>query len=189
MTYPLKHALAAITCGILASASPLAAAPQEMTSAALAKELSSVMTAAGLDAIAVEDPEEPGRFIAAMLIPNVQLLMVTARHSSPDYVTWQIGQKQYRDVYALLQQSGLADSRLFFQDLGVDGLPKPGQDSVDVMYERGAQTLFDGNGENGGGSKGAYNKKLHDADAKYSRLLRLAIAAVRAAGGAASTLP
>ena len=189
MTCPLKYAIgAAMMCGILASDSPLTAAPEEMTSAALAKELSSVMTAARLDAIAFEDPEEPGRYIAAMLFPDVQLLMVTARHSSPDYVTWQIGQKQYREVYALLQQSGPADSRLFFQDLGVDGLPKPGQDSVDVMYERGAQTLFGGDGMNGA-SKGAYDNKLRDAEAKYSRLLRLSIDAVRAAGGSISTLP
>jgi hypothetical protein len=181
MTYRFaaKHAVrAAVICGILWGGRLFAAAPEEMKSAALAKELSSVMTAAGLDATALEDPEEPGRFIAAMLIPDVQLLIVTARHSSPDYVIWQIQQKQYREVYALLQQSDLTDSRLFFQDLGVDGLPGPGQDSVDVMYQRGAQAVFDGGGKNGGRSKG-YEKKLRDADAQYSRLLQLAIHATR----------
>ncbi len=187
MMHPVsaRHAIrAAVICGLLYSGSLSAAAPEEMKSAALAKELSSVMKAAGADAIALEDPEEPGRFIAAMLIPDVQLLMVTARHSSPDYVTWQIGQKQYREVYALLQQSDVTDSRVFFQDLGVDGLPRPGQDSVDVMYERGAQTVFNG-GQNGG-SKGGYEKKLRDADAQYSRLLRLAIQAIRAPAQAPS---
>jgi hypothetical protein len=181
MTYPLraKHlASAAMICGALCSVSLYSAAPEEMKSAALAKELSSAMTAAAIDAIALQDPEEPGRFVAAMLVPDVQLLMVSARHSSPDYVTWQIGQKQYRDVYALLQQSNLTDSRVFFHDLGVDGLPRPGQDSVDVMYERGAQTVLDG-GRNGG-SQGGYEKKLRNADAQYSRLLQLAIQAVRA---------
>lgn len=175
---PPRHSLViAMIGGVLWSGGLLAAAPEEMKSAALAKELSSVMRAAGLDAIALQDPEEPGRFIAAMLIPDVQLLMITARHSSPDYVTWQIGQKQHREVYALLQQSGETESRLFFQDLGVDGLPRAGadKDNVDVMYERGAQTVFSGSG-----SKGDYEKKLREADAKYSRLLRLAIAAIQA---------
>ena len=183
MTYrlPRPHSLiAAILCGVF-SGSLFAAAREETKSAALAQELSSVMRAAGLDAIALQDPAEPGRFIAAMLIPGVQLLTVTARHSSPDYVTWQIGQKQYREVYGLLQQGGLTDSRLFFQDLGVDGLPSSGQDSVDVMYERGAQTIFNGDAKNGGGSKRDDEKKLRQADAQYSRLLQLAIEAIRAA--------
>ena len=161
---------------------PAAARAEEMRSPRLAKELSSAMTTAKLDAIALQDPEAPDRFIAAMLIPDVQLLMVTATHSSPDYVKWQIGQKQYKDVYALLQQSGSAETRLFFHDLGADGLPAPGSDAVDVMYERGEQTLFDGTGKNGGGSRERYQETLREADVRYSRLLRLAVDAVRAHG-------
>jgi hypothetical protein len=182
MTYPrrARHAVtAAAICGVLSSVRLFAAAPpEEMKSAPLARQVSSAMTAARLDAIALQDPEEPGRFIAAMLIPDVQLLMVSARHSSPEYIAWQIGQKQYRDVYVLLQQGDGMQSRLFFQDLGVDGLPRSGEDRVDVMYERGAQTIFDA-GQNGN-SKDGYEKRVRDADARYSRLLQLAIETLRA---------
>lgn len=176
---PIKDSrIAALACAALLAALAPGVAAQELRSAALAKELASAMTAAKLDAFALQDPEAPDRFIGIMLFPNVQLLMVSARHSSPDYVKWQIGEKQYKEVYAALQQSGVTEGRLFFQDLGADGLPLPGNDSVDVVYESGKQTLFDGNGKDGG-SKRDYEKKLREADAQYSRLLQLAIDALR----------
>ena len=90
----------------------------------------------------------------------------------------QIQQKQYKDVYGLLQQSGLTESRVFFQDLGVDGLPDSGEDSADVMYERGQQTLFDPAARDRE-SKQKHQQKVHNADEQYSRLLQLAIEAVR----------
>lgn len=174
----VKHrAIAALLGGVVCAGWAVTTSAQELRSPSLVQELASLMTAAKLEAIALQDPEAPDRFIAAMLFPQVQLLMVTAGHSSSDYVKWQIDQKQYKEVYGLLQQSGLTETRLFFQDLGADGLPLPGHDSVDVMYERGVQTLFDGEGKNGG--KQAYEKKLREADARYSRLLQLAIDALR----------
>ncbi len=180
----LRHyVVAVVVFGGIWAGQPLAASAQEMRSAALARELTSLMTAAKLDAIALQDPAAPDRFIAAMLFPEVQLLMVTAGHPSPDYVKWQIEQKQYKDVYALLQQSGLIDTRVFFQDLGADGLPQSGNDTADVMYVRGVQTLFDRAAKNGGGSKDVYAKKLREADAQYSRLLQLAIDALRPPSG------
>jgi hypothetical protein len=176
----LKRGAAGIVCAVTWIGQPFAtfAQEQEMKSPALAKELASLMTDAKLEAIALQHPEAPDQFVAAMLFPEVQLLMVTARHPSPDYLKWQIEQKQYKEVYGLLQQSGLKESRLFFQDLAADGLPAPGRDSVDVMYERGVQTLFDGDGKNGG-SKEAYRQMLRDADEQYSRLLQLAINALQ----------
>ena len=163
--------------GAVSTMQPLAVVAQEMRSPSLAKELTALMTAAKLEAIALQDAEAPDRFVAVMLFPEVQLLMVSAAHPSTDYVKWQIEQKQYKDVYASLQQSGLTETRLFFQDLGADGLSAPGSESVDVMYERGVQTMLNGNTKNG------YEKKLREADTKYSRLLQLAIEALRPSSG------
>lgn len=176
--------VAVLVFGAASTMRPLTLFAQEMRSAPLAKELTALMTAAKLDAMALQDPDAPDRFVAVMLFPEVQLLMVSAAHPSADYVKWQIEQKQYPDAYASLQQSGLTNTRLFFQDLGADGLSRPGTDNVDVMYERGVQTLLNGNPENGGGSKGGYEKKLREADAQYSRLLQLAIDALRRSGQA-----
>jgi len=76
-------------------------------------------------------------------------------------------------VYMLLQQSDMPATRVYFQDLGVDGLPPRGSDSVDLMFEANTQTMFGGkNGESDA-------KKLRDADEHYSRLLQLTIDAVR----------
>lgn len=183
----MKIALRRLTHVLIAGAAvaatwfgqPAAASAQDLKSPALAKEFASAMANAKLEAIAFEDPQEPDRFVAAMLYPGVQLLMVAARHTSPDYLTWQIQQKQYKDVYGLLQQGGLTDTRVFFQDLGADGLPTSSESRVDVMYEKGVQTLFDG-GSGNGDSKREYPEKLRKADQQYSRLLQLAIDAARA---------
>ena len=171
-----RRAIEALVCGALCVGWSSAAFAQDIKSAALAKELASLMTAAKLDAIALQDPDAPDRFVAAMLFPDVQLLVVSARHPSPDYIKWQIGEKQYKEVYAALQQSGVTEGRLFVQDLGVNGLPPPGNDSVDVLYHNGVQTVFAGSGR-----ERDYEKKLREADAQYSRLLQLAIDAVRQA--------
>jgi hypothetical protein len=90
-------------------------------------------------------------------------------------VTYQIQQKKYRDVYSVLQQPDATAGRVFFQDIGADGLTTtPG--AVDVMYVSGEQTVLDGQGKDAA-------KKLRDADERYSRLLRHAVGAAQAYTG------
>ena len=144
----------------------------ELKSPALTKELQQVMAEKKLEAIALADPEKPGEFIAVLVFPNVQLLAVAARHPSGDYLTYQIQQKNYREVYGVLQQADKTPDRLFFQDIGADGFSS-GAGNVDVMYDRGVQTLLDEKGKDAA-------KKLQAADERYSRILRLALEAARA---------
>ena len=61
------------------------AGAQESQSAPLAAELSEVMTAGQLDAIAVKDGSDEGRYIAALAFPG-QLLVVSAQYEVPLYV-------------------------------------------------------------------------------------------------------
>jgi hypothetical protein len=167
------------TCkpGLFAILLSLAAAPAARSqdgasqSPALAKELQTVMVEKKLDAIAAADPETAGGFIAVLLFPDVQLLAVAAPHPSADYLQYQIAQKNYREVYSVLQQTDVTPRRLFFQDLGADGLRGAGP-AVDVMYDRGKQTLLDGRGRDA-------SKALRAADERYARILRIAIAAAR----------
>jgi hypothetical protein len=156
---------------------------QDSTSGPLARELSTLLAGRNLSAIATQDPERPDRFVAAVVFPVVQLIVIAARYATPTVLEDQLAKRQYNDVYGILQQASTQDSRVFFQDLKADGLhAKPGA-AVDVMYERVVdQTIFDGAPEKRKVSEAAYLEKFRSADALYSRLLTLLIAEVKNAG-------
>jgi hypothetical protein len=153
--------------------------PSHSESSAVAGELSTLMNDRHLDALAAQDPDQPDRFVAALFIPNSQLLVVSARYPAPAELQAQIAQKNYRDVYAALQQPVAQQTRVFFIDAGCDGLHS-GAEAVDVMYEKGTQqTLFDGRWKPQGLTEAAYTKKVESADQEYSRLLSILAAALK----------
>ena len=159
---------------------PGLAAEADSESAASAAELSALMGTRGTTVIAAADPVEPDRFIAAMIVPGVQLLVVPARYATPDLLRDEIRTHQYSVAYGALQQSSMPESRVFFQDLKADGLHlKPGA-AVDVMYERVVnQTMFDGNPAAHKLTDAAYAAKFKAADAAYSRMLTALIQELR----------
>src|SRR5512145_2019496 len=65
------------------SAQAPAAQPGTSASAAKVKELIALMQSKKLEAIAARDPEASGRFVAALHIPGVQLLVVSAVYDKP----------------------------------------------------------------------------------------------------------
>ena len=157
-----------------------AAAPNASAGAAspeLARKLMSLMAERGLQSIATRDPAAPDRFVAAMAFPGVQLLVVAARHRTPMLVESQLAHNQFGEVYAELQSAAIAESKLFFQDMGGDGLAGD-PESVDVMYEQGTrQTLFDGDWKRMKMSKADYDRKLSEADERYTQLLTILVSA------------
>jgi hypothetical protein len=145
----------------------------------LARELVALASARGLQAVAAPDPDAPDRFVAALVFPDVQLLVVAARHPSPVLVQSQLARREFREVYTELQEAPIKETKLFFQDLGADGIGAAG-DNVDVMYERGVdQTLFDGNWKKARLSKSQYDERVTAADARYSRLLEILIGSLK----------
>jgi len=104
--------------------SALAAAPlqsSDVTSSGSVTELVKALGARQMTAIAAKHPSEPGRYIAAMHFPGVQLLVISARTQSPEYIEARLTAGAYADVYAALQQ-GIPESKLFIHDMGGDGL-------------------------------------------------------------------
>jgi hypothetical protein len=154
-----------------------AGTPRGSGSAARAADLVSLMQKKSLQAFATPLPGQPDQFAAAMAFPDVQLLVVTARYPTPALLTAQLASKQYNDVYSELQGGSVKDSRIFFQDLGADGLGSQG--GVDVMYERGVQMLFDGDWKRARLSKEAYETRLAAADQRYSDVLDALIGALK----------
>jgi hypothetical protein len=145
----------------------------ESRSPALASELTDRLAKAGLDAVAAVDPENPDRFVAALVFPRVQLLVVDASVPVPAVAIQHIAARQYRDAYMALQQSAAAEGRIFVHDMGGDGLRS---DGGDVVYESGVrQTVFDGAPRLQKLSEAAYQQRFAETDQRYSRMLALLI--------------
>ncbi len=160
----------------------LAAAPaaaQESRSSAPARELAALLASRHASAIAAKDPDAPDRYVAALCFPDVQLLVVAAPYPSPAVLDDAIARKDYQTVYGALQSPTIKDGKVFFQDMGADGLRGKGEGAVDVLYERVTeQTLFgDASGRRKTGT--SYVEKLTAADALYSRLLTVLLAQAR----------
>lgn len=168
---------------ILLSAPPIRAAGGG--SAAVATELTALLTGRHLDAIAAQDPDAPNRFVAALLVPDAQLLVVSAEYPAPAELQSQLAQKNYRDIYAALHQPASLQTRVFVVDAGCDGL-RSGADNVDVLYEKGKQTTFDGRWKQQGLSETAYNKKVGDADDQYAKMLTTLLTALKTPAASAS---
>jgi len=158
-------------CALVWSAMVATTDAQTATSSTAARELASLMGQRGAEAFAAQDPEAPDRFVASLLIPGVQLLVVSAEYSAPEVLKAQLAQKHYRDVYGALHQPASASSRFFLLDLGCDGInTKDGR--VDVLYERGTeQLLFNGNWKGQGLTEAAYRHRVMDAEQRYIRIL------------------
>ena len=165
-----------VALGAIGSMASSRSAP-DASSPALASELMSLMQAKALQSFAARMPDQGDQFGAALAFPDVQLLVVTARHPSPDRLAAEVAQKQFSDVYSELQSGTTKESRTFFQDLGADGLATGG--GIDVMYERGVQTVFDGNWKRAKLSREEYGTRLAAADKRYGELLDVLIAALK----------
>jgi hypothetical protein len=163
----------------LLSAFGLAAA-QGGASIPATQNLVSALNEAGLDAIASTDPTEPGAFVAALHIKGGQLLVVRARHPSVDALAARLAARQFRDVYIDLQATPTPQGKVFVMDSGANGLPTDAEQpsNVDVMYEDGTRQIMFNGARAQKLSGDEYRKQLQDADAKYTRLLNVLIAAL-----------
>ena len=170
-TLTSRSRVVAVTVLLLAAGS--SAEAQQRQSSTLVGDLASLMIARQLDAVAAQDPESPDRFVAALLMKDVQLLVVSAQYPAPAELQAHLTQQQYRDVYTALHQPSAQATRFFMMDSGCDGL-QTGGEGVDVLYEKGTtQTLFDGRWKQQGLSEAAYTKRVQDAETRYSRLLSI----------------
>jgi hypothetical protein len=161
------------------------AATAQPRSSSLVGNLATLMTARQLEAVAAQDPEAPDRFVAALLMPGVQLLIVSAQYGAPAELQAQLQQQNYRDVYTALHQPSTQSTRFFLMDIGCDGLTS-GDGAVDVLYEKGTtQTLFDGRWKAQGLSEAVYQKRAQEAEAHYSRLLSILTSSLQTAPAAA----
>jgi hypothetical protein len=144
---------------------------QQSQSAPVASELTTLMRQQRLDAFAARVPDAPDTFVAAMLFPGVQLLVVTGTPTVPAAAQTQLDQQRYADVYSTLQTAVIPATKVFVQDLKADGLHATAPDTVDIVYEHVVkQTTF---GRRTGDAK--YAEAFATADTMYTRLLTILV--------------
>ncbi|HVC20820.1 MAG TPA: hypothetical protein VNE16_12125 [Vicinamibacterales bacterium] len=159
------------------------ATAQEAQSPALAKRLTAALAQAKLDSIAAKDPNDPGVYVAALYYPGAELLVIQGKYSAPDAMDQMLAQKSYRDIYVDLNGAAVAGSKIFVEDLKADGLTMdPGHDQPFDSYYAGTQTVqFDHDWKAQKMSEDEYKKAFAAADAQYSKMLTLLLAAVKPA--------
>ena len=157
---------------------PSTASAQESKSAPLAKLLAAALDAGKLDSIAAKDPADSDRFVAALYFPGMQLLVISAKYSVPQLLTDRLGRKEYRDVYMDLNGASVADSKIFIEDPGADGLKAKREDNqaFDQVEMSGKRTMFDGDWKKQKLSEQDYIKAFSTADERYAQLLAALLA-------------
>jgi hypothetical protein len=177
----MKMNRAFLSVGILAMLAvllPSAASAQAVSkSAAVAKELVTVMEAKKLDSIAAKVPAGEGHFAAALYFPNVQLLVISGHYSAPQLMDPRLAAKQYRDTYMELSGTVTPDTKVFVQDMGEPGLSAKRQDNMyDTWTRAGKIVMFDGDNDKQKISDADYAKMFAAADEEYARILTALLA-------------
>ena len=166
---------------LTACAARLRAAGDESLSAPAAATLKAQLEQRGLQAIAARDPEEPGRYIAALYIPDVQLLVVSAPYALAKEIDKKIAAGQYMDVYVEIQGVRDRTGHFFVEDLQADGMrPAPDQDlAFDTTTLNGATpVVFNGKWGAQQLTQEEYDARFKKDDERYARMLVVLSAAL-----------
>ena len=153
-----------------------------------AKELASLMAAQKLEAFAARDGESTSRYVAVLVIPNVQMLVVSCKYSRDNDIEYSLYHKEYQNAYQDLRSGVFGTERFFVDDAQVNGLvavpgKNPQHDAIMIEKDR---HIFDGLFGDGKGRNAkkpltdVYMKTFSDADARYAHLLDVLIARLKA---------
>ena len=156
------------------------ATAQESKSAPLAKQLASALDAGKLDCIAAKDATTPDIFFAALDFPG-SLMIVSGKYTVPQLLNDRLTKKEYRDVYMDLNGAATADTKIFIQDPGADGLKakRDENQAFDIVEIAGKQTMFNSDWKAQKLSEQDYMKTFGEADERYARILTALLAQLK----------
>lgn len=176
----------ALVVAALVQAGTVLAQPTISSTAAPVKELLGLLEDKGRPSnarfIAAQDPKDPDRFVAAMLLPDLQLMMVSAAYPAPVLLRERVLTKKYRDAYQDLQAASIVEGKIVIEDLLANGLAaKPPKDrGADAATMAGRTVTFDGQWRRAKISESDYTKAYATAEQEYARLLTVLIAQAKA---------
>lgn len=166
----------------LAGVRVASAQPAASSTAAPVKELGALLSAkaggTGPRFIAAEDPTDHTRFVAAMLLPDLQLMLVSAAYKAPVLLRERVLTRKYQDAYQDLQAASIAEGKIVIEDLLANGLavkPAKGQ-APDFATIAGRTVTFDGQWRKAKIAEADYSTTYTKAEQEYTRLLALLIA-------------
>jgi hypothetical protein len=149
----------------------------------LAAEFVKRLGSSELTAFAAPLPEDSSRFVAALYIPGVQLLIISGRYQVPVLLRELIAKHDYRQVYLDLNAAGERSGRFFVEDLGADGLraDRERDRAFDITWRDAVQrTLYNGNWKDQQLSEAEYRARFTKDAAEYGQMLRVLLGALAA---------
>ena len=180
----LSAAVAVGVVGLCAQAAAPATSPSK------ARELVGLLAGKKMTVFAVREPTAAAnRFVAVMLVPDVQLLVVSAAYSRPSDIEYRLYQKDYMAAFRDLSAGREGAERFSVEDILADGLVAvPVKNSVPDSVTAGqTRSVFDGPADPRKRNDkrmpaDAYQKAFGDADRRYAGLLDLLIAELKKPG-------
>ena len=169
-----RFILAFIVAFVVAFAFVTLRAQEPSQSAAPAASIKALFEQLKMDSIAARDPDEPGRYIAALYIQDSQLLVITAPYSVPAALDRLIASGSYRDAYLNLQAVKEHRGHFFVVDSLADGLkkvPEVDQPFDSTTIDGAVMVMFDGRWDAQKLNEAAYNSMFAKDDARYARML------------------
>ena len=149
-------------------------------SQALAQDLVKRLHGHPLRYFAAPVPSSESRFVAALHVPNVQLLVIAADYPTPALLRELILKGDYQRVYLDLNSAAPREGRFFVEDLGADGLKAEREENsaFDITWRNGSRrTLYDGNWKDQKFSEEEYRRRYaRDAD-EYEKALQVLVEA------------
>jgi hypothetical protein len=132
-----------------------------------------------LEAFAARVPGQPGRHVAVLHVPGVQLLVVSAVYEKVSDLDYRLYHKDFMNAYLDLRTGVLSKDRWFVEDARADGLMAvpPRELAPDSVTAGTEQRTFDGDFADPRRrnqkkiSQDDYFKAYTAADAQYATLL------------------
>ncbi len=149
----------------------------------LAAEFTKQLGSRELTAFAAPVPDDSSRFVAALYVPGVQLLVISGRYQVPVLLRELIVKHDYRQVYLDLNAAGERSGRFFVEDLGGDGLraDRERDRPFDITWRDAVQrTLYNSNWKEQQLSEDAYRARFTKDAAEYGKLLQVLLGALAA---------
>ena len=157
-----------------------AAAPAPSATGGLVKELTDLLTAQKLDAVAARLDSDT--FAAALYIPGSELIAISAKYNAPAFLNEKILGRKYQDAYADLSTTTATDSKMLIEDIKADGIrAQPGKGEASDIVTRGASAPFqlDGKWKDHKIAQDDYTKTFQDAETSYRKILEALIAQLK----------
>ena len=174
----LEHGCFVALFALICSGAALA---QESKSAPLARQLAAALDAAKLDSIAAKDPSNPDVYIGALYMPGFELLTVAAKYSAPVLLDTRLSKAEYRDVYLDVSSASVPGTKMFVEDLGIDGIKARRENGqpFDTVETTGKRVAFDSDWDKQKLSEADYMKAFAAADERYAQMLTALLAQLK----------